>query len=311
MMRCFWALLWALGLPLLAGEGTYRVLLVGDSWADYMWADGVMRQAFADEGYPEVWEKGDVTAISVSTAAEWATPPFLQLISDELANHPTLEFAQLTMGGNDFLAGISGGGWHAAMTALEEEALLDRVEADLEVVIDHLFGLDPDLGIVISLYDYPNFQETLSGLLNFICVPLWEDLGMPTPLQVNEAESRFLARVAGFAASRPGVESVDHLGLMQFHFGYPSMSIGPGELPPPGDLDLPSPTEALRIFGNDCFHLNASGYGFLAQNLWDNYYADRFCLSTDQFGERLASWPALPCVELVADLDRLCDVPVM
>jgi hypothetical protein len=63
---------------------------------------------------------------------------------------------------------------------------------------------------------------------------------------------------------------------MQSQFGFPSDGIPPGQLSPPGDLALPSPVEALRLGGDDCFHLNAEGYDGLVLNQYDGYFEDRF-----------------------------------
>ena len=285
----------------LGGSAEVRVLLVGDSWADYMWQDRVLRQVFAAEGRPDIIEEGSTTTISGSTAAEWAQPEMLALITQEVMSIPSLTHVQLTMGGNDFLAGASGGGWHTGMTPLEEETLFMRVAEDIQTVIEHILDIDPRLDIVISLYDYPNFVETLSGLGALFCVPLHQDLGEPMPETINSALADFTAELALILADRLEVTVVDHAGHMQNRFGYPSMGISPGDLIPPGDLTLPSPPESLRFGGNDCFHLNATGYRYLAQNLWDRYYGSSFCRTVAQILSRLASWP------LEADITHLAD----
>ena len=59
--------------PVSAGP-VERVLLVGDSWADFMWINRTLRDVFADNGRADIVEEGAVTAISGSTAAEWAQP---------------------------------------------------------------------------------------------------------------------------------------------------------------------------------------------------------------------------------------------
>ena len=288
--------------------GVFRVLVVGDSWADIMWDQQSLRTVFALEDHPEILEKGDVTAISGSTAAEWATASFLQLITDELNANPTIDIVQLTMGGNDFLAGMSGGGWFVGMSPAEEEALFNRVADDILTVIAHILNLDPDISIILSFYDYPNFQETLSGLLGFLCTDLWEGVGEPTPLELNQALLDMVDRMDALAATLPEVSLVRHAGLMQNHFGYPSMGIPPGQILPPGDPVLPSPPEALRFAGSDCFHLNAAGYQVLAQNLWDFFYIDVFCLTQDQFRGHLPAWPgATDLGELTLRVNRLCE----
>jgi len=293
------------GQPVPEDGGITRILLVGDSWADYMWQDQVLRSVFLDEGHA-ILEKGDVTAISGSTAAEWASPAFLQSIEGELSANPSIDLVQLTMGGNDFLAGMSGGGWYAGMPPAEEEALYQQVQQDLETVIDHLLGYDPELEIVLSFYDYPNFVETLV-FINFVCNNLWDDLNQPTPTEMNQLLVELMVRVRTTAAIRPRVSLVEHLGLMQFHFGYPSMGILGGELLPPGDLTLPSPPEAMRLGGLDCFHLNAEGYRVLAQNLYDTFYSHHFCVQPIQLQQAEVLWPAQDVLVLSDLINRLCE----
>lgn len=258
------------------GGGTVtRVLLVGDSWSEFMWFDRSLRDAFAVNGRPDIVEEGGETAISGSTAAEWSQSAMLQRIADELAAHPTIDTVQLTLGGNDFLAGQPGGGWWTGISAVEEEALFDQIVADATTVVDFILAQDPELEIVISLYDYTNFVESLSGILGFLCNPTWDDLGQPTPLEINAAGGRLQDRVDTLVVSRERVFGVRHYGLMQFVYGFPDDGIPPGQLLPPGDLNRPSPIEAMRL-GADCFHLSGDGNAVLAQNLWDQYYNRRF-----------------------------------
>lgn len=252
-----------------------RVLLVGDSWSEFMWLDGSLREVFAANGRPDIVEEGSVTAISGSTAAEWSDPAMLQMISDELTLNPTIDTVQLTLGGNDFLAGQSGGGWWTGISAVDEDALFDQIVADATTVIDFTLALDPDLEIIVSLYDYPNFVDSLGGILGFLCNPRFDDLGQPTPLQINTAGGQLQDRMDTLIASRERVFGATHSGLMQFVYGFPDDGIPPGQLQPPGDLTRPSPIEAMRI-GADCFHVSGDGNEVLVQNLWDQYYDQRF-----------------------------------
>ena len=301
------------GLLLLAGNDSgpdtgYRVLLVGDSWSDFMWQDRALSERFAAEGRADALEKGDVTAISGSTAAEWATPSFLTLITDELIAHPTIHLVQLTIGGNDFLAGQSGGGWFVTMTPEEEELLLDRVTGDTLTVIQHIQTLDPGIDIVLSYYDYPNFEDSLSGPLALFCGPTYDDMGAPDTRVLNDALARFADRAEAMAAGLSGVEMVRHEGLMQNHFGFPGQGIPPGQIQPPGDPGLPSPTAAMRFGGFDCIHINNEGNDVIALNLWQNYYAEKLCLTVEMVFERLPQWPRVYTIEeLVRFWDQRCN----
>lgn len=255
--------------PLL--DPTDRVLLAGDSWAELMWFDRTLLINFALNGRPDISEKGDVSAVSGSTAADWALPSSLAALTAELTANPTIDVVQLTLGGNDILAGQSGGGWVVGMPAQAEEALFQQIADDVATVIDHVLALDPELVVLLSLYDYPNLGEGLA----FLCDPIWEDLGSPTPEQINLANHELQSRLTAVAATRPRVSIVSHLGLMQFYFGFPDDGIEPGELLPPGDITRPSPLEAMRL-GIDCTHLGVEGYQVVAQNLWNHFYDEHF-----------------------------------
>ena len=71
--------LFFISLATLAGEGgTYRVLVVGDSWADLMFQNQTLRTIFATNGHADVLERGEQTVTSGSTAADWTSPANLQ-----------------------------------------------------------------------------------------------------------------------------------------------------------------------------------------------------------------------------------------
>jgi len=161
------------------GGAVERVLLVGDSWADFMWINRTLQNVFADNGRPDIAEQGGATAISGSTAAEWAQPSMLQLITDELNARPTVDVVQLTVGGNDFLAGQSEGGWYVGMPQQDLDALYDQILTDSATVIDHILAHDPEIEIVLSLYDYVNFIGSID--IGFGCVSRWNWLLYTSP----------------------------------------------------------------------------------------------------------------------------------
>ena len=163
-------------------------------------------------------------------------------------------------------------------SAAQVEALKEQIRLDLETVVGFILAYRPDMMVVISLYDYPNFVDTLGGIVGpLFCRPLHDSLGQPTPRQINEALIEFETAYAELAA-HPRVRYVRHAGLMQYTYGFPGAGIPPGSLAPPGDLDRPSPLESMRnlLIGRDCFHLRPAGYDVLVQNLYDNFYAARF-----------------------------------
>lgn len=249
-----------------------RVLLVGDSWAWFQWVDESHDVVFGANGYANVDVIGFETTENGSTARDWATAEYLQRITDAIADNPEVDTVQLTIGGNDFL-----GRWRADLTMMEVDDLINTVTADLQTVVDHILSLDPDIHIILSFYDYPNFVDTLTGLSGLICEPEWQDMAMPTAFEINSTGTQFEQSYLQ-ATSHPRVEHVSHFGLMQNAYGFPDMGIAPGDIALPGDLNLPSPLESMReILGiRDCFHLEPEGYDLLVQNLFDHYYQYRF-----------------------------------
>ena len=126
---------------------TRKVLLVGDSWAEQQWNDGVHNAVFDLSGYPDYEAFGDVVAISGSTAAEWVAPTELQKITDALMANPVIDTVQLTLGGNDFLDN-----WNTGLTPMAVTALQNQIIADLQTVIDHILAIDINLEIILSFF---------------------------------------------------------------------------------------------------------------------------------------------------------------
>lgn len=260
------AMLW---ISLAAQAQTNRVLLVGDSWAEQQWDDQAHAAVLLANGFDQYAVVGGPTTISGSTAAEWTSPAMLQLIADALQANPSIDTVQLTIGGNDFLDA-----WTADLNAAQVLALQQQIDADVQIIIDFILQQDPNIEVILSFYDYPNFVDTLSGIPAIFCVPLWNDMAQPTPLELNTAATAFENFYANMAASNFRVQHVSHFGLMQFNFGFPDEGIMPGDIPLPGDLTRPSPIEAMRL-GLDCFHLRPEGYDILIQNLFDQYLMNR------------------------------------
>lgn len=275
-MRIARSLAWSLALCALPAwaQTVPKVLLVGDSWAAQQWEDGVHALVFAANDAERFGVVGATTTESGSTAAEWAAPSGLELIGQALDANPTIDTVQLTIGGNDFLDA-----WSVTMSPPDAAALRGQIREDLDTVIHHIIDTRPQVEVVISLYDYPNFRDTLNSLAGIaVCRPLHESMGSPTPVQINDAMADFESDLASLTA-HPRVRHVSHAGQMQFTYGFPSSGIPPGQLLPPGDATLPSPVTSMRdhgFLGRDCFHLTPSGYDVLVQNLYEDYYHERF-----------------------------------
>lgn len=251
-----------------------RLLIVGDSWAAEQWEDGSHTRVFSALGLSGIAASGELTTTSGSTAADWVMPANLQRISDALQQYPHIDTVQLTVGGNDFLDA-----WNTGMTEAEFAALIGFIQHDVDIISSYILGLRPDIEIVLSLYDYPNFEDTRNGLIwTFACSALWDDLGQPSPLQVNTAAVAVIDAIEDELIANPRIQHVRQLGQAQGHFGLSGFP--PGSIAPPGLLDQPSPAEAMRerfLFGGlDCFHFNAVAYDVLTANLVEDYLDARF-----------------------------------
>jgi lysophospholipase L1-like esterase len=270
MRFIFGALLLCALSPSVAGQTPVtRLLIVGDSWAEEQWLDGSHARVLSDFVLSSVGVSGELTTTSGSTAAEWVMPENLARIDAALVQYPHLDTVQLTVGGNDFLDS-----WNTAFSPAQFDALIALIVQDIQIVTDYILAQRPELEIVISLYDYPNFEDTRDGLIwTFACSGLWNDLGQPDPQQVNTAAVDVIDAIEAFSDGNPRIRHVRHLGQAQIFFGSTM-------LPLPGNITLPSPRAAMRerFFGGggDCFHFNATAYDVLIGNLVAGYFGARF-----------------------------------
>lgn len=277
-------------LPCLAQSDVTRVLLVGDSWSGYLWSNRTMRAVFQSFGKGNYLEKGDVTAIGGTTAAQWATASYLNKITQELAANPTIDCVQICLGGNDALAGQAGGGWHTGLSPEQVTVLVGRILTNIETVVKHVLSVRPEATVILCGYDFPNFVESVDQDPFGPCALMWANLGRPLPSQINGALSLLEAGKRDLAlAYSPAVFYVHNQGLMQYLFGYPSLGVPPGAVPYPGVYpvyspfpggapDYPSPPEAMNGFGGrlDCIHLNRDGYLGIGTSCWYEFYQYKF-----------------------------------
>ncbi len=232
----------------LAAADTPRILLVGDSWTALMWNARSFANALDDAGLGQWDERGAVTAIGGTTAAQWATQPFLNLITQELNAYPTVDIVHLSMGGNDLLG-------NPPANVAEADALLSQVAANVATVVAHIRSIRPAARIAWCGYDY------VQGISSA------ELLTMMSQYPVDLAEAT------------PNLYAINNWGLMQYYYGVPSVH-DPLTLPFPGgypdyapalggDPAYPSPPIS-RI---DSIHLTPAGYEILAARCIDEFYA--------------------------------------
>lgn len=252
---------------------TERVLVVGDSWAEFTWLANSVDEALTWAGHADKIAVGDTTAISGTTAAQWNTSPYQTLIAQALIAYPTIDVIHLHVGGNDFL-----GQWNTSLSPMAVAALYQEIADDIEGLVSYIHSLDPTLEIVYPSYDYLNFEEVpMIGSYDWF---VWLLLGFPTSDVLNAEFFALTRNVYQRFHGNPKVHFINNSGLMQYVFGYPSLGIAPRTLPLPGnestgwrpllggDPNLMSPPEAM----SDGFHLNGLGFDSMAKFATYHFY---------------------------------------
>lgn len=233
-----------------------RILLVGDSWAWFMWINNSFQQALGERGI-DVGVEGLYTTVPGSEARQWVDEKFLQQVTAQLEAHPGIDVVHLSIGGNDFLRR-----WQPDMTREEETAVFTEIMADTETVIRHILDARPDVRVALSDYDYIN--KTKRGCS-------YEDL--------NTAGQRLARMRIEMTQRLERCTYIHNYGLMQYLYGVPE-AFGPGEVPYPGNAPAYDPFPGgITAYGNpeaamfDDIHLNAEAYHKLALHCIDAVYA--------------------------------------
>ena len=288
---------------------TARVLLAGDSWAQYMWDDDAHNDIFDKFGQadhlavsrslgsnPGAGYNGAEYAISGSEAREWADTASYPWIANSVAAlqaQPTIDTVMLSVGGNDVLAGKSDGGWYKDMdldVPGSEAAFFARLLADSTLITDSLAAVRPSLNVLVSSYEYPNFNVAFGTCWIYAC-PKREDLSRdPNNALITDAELNAMmlnieSRRIAWTNTNPRLH-FDH-GVGEMHYYYGDGQSVPGVLPRPGQhapAYLPYPggnpgRASLREnFRNlaDPIHLDADGYLYKVAVQTESYFFPKF-----------------------------------
>ncbi len=290
-----------------------RVLIAGDSWAQFMWDDDSHNQLFDRFGHadklavsrslgsnPGPGHSGPEYAISGSEAREWvntASYPWIANVVSELQALPSIDTVVFSLGGNDVLAGRSGGGWYKDMdldTAGSEAALFARILADSDNIVQAFQAVRPELDVLVSSYEYPNFNVSALWCFIYAC-PKRRDLSRdPDNDLVSDAQIN--AMIVDVEATRIAWTNADPRLLFdhavgEMHHYYGDGVAAPGVLPRPGQQApdyLPFPAgqpsrPSLRSnfrtnFGisADPIHLDPEGYLYKVAVQAETHFFPRF-----------------------------------
>ena len=291
-----------------------KVLIAGDSWAQYMYDDGTHNSVFDKFGHPDFdllgrslganpgsGYTGNEYAISGSEAREWAdltNYPWVDNVINEITNNPTIETVILSIGGNDILAAKSGGGWYKDMdldVPGSEAALFETIRDNTFVIINEILAVHPNVEVLISSYDYPNFNTGIFCFL-FAC-PKREDLSrdpsgdLITDAELNQMMIGVEEERISWLGLEPNLAFDNAIGLSHYYYG--DGVSAPGTLPLPeqsapfsanfygGNINLPSIRDNFRsIF--DPIHLNSAAYRYKIIHQTLNYFMPKIRSNPDE-----------------------------
>lgn len=270
-----------------------RILLVGDSWAFFMFTDGTINTVMDQWGHSDVgyYTNGTLSENGAETD-DFLTPAKQNEIQTQLDNRPTIDVVHLSIGGNDVL-----GSWNVNFTPAQTDSIQDTVFHRLVAIIDFIKQAKPGIQVVYSGYCYPNFEEVIEDAAPFQSshpfYGTWEGMGFPTNDLLNELLNDFSGRVQAYADLDTDIHFINATGLMQYTEGQIApLGVAPGGTYPPysvtlpnGDYLYPSPKTSMRDYGvvRDCFHLSQKGYreliSYTTQKFYHKYFMESYFLS--------------------------------
>jgi len=259
-----------------------RVLIIGDSWANFIGTDQVINTNLEKWGHSNYkYYTNAILAENGTETTDFLQPVKLNEIAAQLTAHPDVKVVHLSIGGNDVL-----NQWNKNWSVAKTDSLLDSVYARIFAIIDFIKVSKPGVKILWSGYAYPNFGEIINDMAPFQSshpfYGTWTGMGSPNFTQINTLLNIFSDTIAALAAADPDVDFVKATGLMQYTFGQAAnLTVPPGgnyaaqTAPlPEGFPDYPSPKNAMRnyIIFKDCFHLAPASYDAMLDYQTRKYY---------------------------------------
>ncbi|MCB0350842.1 MAG: hypothetical protein KDD38_06645 [Bdellovibrionales bacterium] len=252
------------------------ILVVGDSWAWLSCQFGSFDAELKHQGYKS--ENAEVRAkiYGCNQTTEGGLKSYHLVeekyqykIREQLLKHEDVKIVYISAGGNDFSKY-----WNKQNTEAEETAIFEKIRSHLQNVSDFILSVRPDVKILITGYDYPNFKD-------FIQIKPYkekfENMGRPSVLELNSA----LLRMAAYLSTRlnnsaGNINYIHHYGLMHYYYGqkkyglekkqtaHPSLISSP-DSPESfgGDISMETPPEGcMRVTKKylDAFHLSPNGF---------------------------------------------------
>ncbi len=277
--------------------GKVDILVMGDSWSSFMCYFNSFERVLLKEGYRErnkhsrrsvfrkkkLNHKVGIKGCHYTTKLGAETKNFLagkrkKRVLKLLKKYESIKVVFFSIGGNDLIDH-----WKADMSPNEEYELYESSFIRLKEVVAYIKAARPDVKIIISGYDYPNFS-VFNRWINF--KGTYEKIGKPETKRINQTVvdySRHISRINEIE----GVEYIQHYGLMQYHLGNlergleEGRTLEPEEISPPydpgqigGDIELESDIRSFSRFPlvyQDNYHLSRFGFKKMVEHVMDNY----------------------------------------
>jgi hypothetical protein len=263
-------------------EETQNVVIAGDSWAGFTCSYDSLAKAITNAGIKNTSVQPTcVTTIENGTRADNWFDSFAHKTTLTALADPSVKVLYLSLGGNDLMSY-----WKTSMSAAEEQALYNLTRGYLEKIVKTYHDARPDIKILISGYDYPRFTANHP-------IPaykkVYEEMGSPTPLEVNSSLQRFSAELEKVADGK-SIFYIQHMGLTHYFVGNKAAGLAPFTTLAPefispandpnrtgGDVNLQSDADAMlqvEPLVTDAFHLNRSGFDKIAEHAVNIYLRD-------------------------------------
>lgn len=261
-----------------SGEYKTKVMIIGDSWAHFTWIYQSFGEALKQNGFPDIKEDGNQTALISMQAETWASEGWIDLIKSRVKEKKDVEVYVMYIGGNDVV-------WKWRRDKPIDILLpyADEMLKNTDIIIDEILKINPNAQILIASYDYPNFAETMEMGDSNPYYSQYEKFGFAPPSELNPTLIYFEDYRAKYPRyNTPNIHHINNIGVAQYYYGYPTPSINepygtflPKTTPLPfGDTRYPTHQNLMGLAGLDAFHFNALGFRFVAHNIVKTYLND-------------------------------------
>jgi hypothetical protein len=255
-----------------------KIIIVGDSWATFPCLYNSMGKMIGDR---DANLKEDNRCLRTTklgiTAGEWVVSKQHQRVIKFLKETPRLKYLYLSLGGNDLMAV-----WNKNFTREQELVVYKETAATVKKIMEAYLSVRPDLKIILSGYDFPNFTPNHKiGLYRNI----FERMGSPTPERLNPVLVGLCQYMAGLRNNK-NIFYIQHIGLAHYYDGNedkrlsPEKTLSPGKISPfhdptlvGGSIKLPSSKKSMinwLFIIRDAFHLNTRMYRKVMWHTYDN-----------------------------------------